>query len=78
MKSLVALFAGVLIVGPVPAVTVEGNRVTLDEAEMKQCADGGGCLFIAHGDLDKLVKKFRDEAEQAASSRSRASCWSIT
>jgi len=42
---------------PAPALEVSGNVITLNEAEMQQCREGGGCVLAPRGELFRMIEE---------------------
>lgn len=55
MKSAVFVLALLIAAGPVQAVQITGNTVTLTEAEMKRCQAGGGCEIYTKADVEATL-----------------------
>lgn len=59
MKQLAILLSGWLIVGPAPALQVDGNRITLDAAEVAACGAEGGCGIYTMRALEQMREAVR-------------------
>jgi hypothetical protein len=58
-RHIAALLAGALIVGPAPALTIDGPRITLDAAEVAACDAEGGCAVYTMRALAQLRELIR-------------------
>jgi len=58
MKPIIILCLASL---PVLALDVDGNRLTLNEAEMKMCASG--CKLISNADLEIIRRALQTAAD---------------
>lgn len=66
MKSLILSLA--LLALPASALTIQGNTIILDDAEMQQCASEGGCGVFSRNylmaELQKAYEAGKAEASQ--------------
>ena len=60
MKHPIALLLAAILVSligaGVLAASVEGRNITLDDDDVKDCAQGGGCALITKALLEQLRK----------------------
>ena len=54
MKHLLALLAGMLIAAPIAAATVAGRTITLDDEDVSDCREGGGCVLMTRAKMRAL------------------------
>ena len=54
MKTLLIL-CGLLIAAPLGAAELKANVITLNEAEVQTCRDGGGCVLVTKQIVLKLL-----------------------
>lgn len=66
MKHLAILIALSIATAPVIGMTVDGNRITLTDAEVAACGAGDGCVFA--------TKAAVEEALRNAEARGRMGC----
>lgn len=64
---LVAAIVGALLGTQLPAhgLSVQENVITLSEADVQECIDGGGCVFVTR---EKLWKAISEQAQKMAGS----------
>lgn len=58
-RHIAALLAGSLIVGPAPALQVDGPRITLEAAELAACDAEGGCAVLTMRALAQMHEVVR-------------------
>ena len=54
MKHILALLAGLLIAAPIAAATVAGRTITLDDEDVSDCREGGGCVLMTRAKMRAL------------------------
>ena len=62
MKPLALFLGGALLVGPAPAIEREGRTLTLTDAEMEMCANGGECILVTEESLKAALHAARMKA----------------
>jgi hypothetical protein len=58
-RTVLALLTGCLIVGPAPALQIEGNRITLSAEEKAACDAEGGCAVLTIQALRQMHEAVR-------------------
>ena len=64
MKRLAVILLACLTL-PAPALEVIGNVITLNEAEMQQCREEGGCVLASRGEIMRVIE---DQSRKMAGS----------
>ena len=54
MIHLLALLAGLLITAPIIGATVAGRTITLDDDDVADCRNGGGCALVTREKMRAL------------------------
>ena len=54
MKHLLAFLCGLLIAAPIAAATVAGHTITLDDEDLDDCKQGGGCVLMTRAKMRAL------------------------
>ena len=64
MKRILVILLACLTM-PAPAFEVVGNAITLNEREVQQCREEGGCVLASRGEIMKLIE---DQSRKMAGS----------
>jgi hypothetical protein len=74
IKALAGALIWLCVLAPAMALTINGNTITLTDAESRACVQGGGCLVMPAEYLQSELARLQQEAYDAGVRETKRQC----